>query len=184
MLRARVAAEFSGDPGSLIIDELGILEGECRIDLAVVCGQLHGYEIKSDSDTLDRLPAQLAAYNAVFDRITLVAGSRHAGRAFAMVPEWWGLVTAVSQGRRVVLRPERAAQVNEQIDPVAVASLLWRDEVVAVLKARCGGHGLSSHPRALLWKLLARLMPLEELRGVVRSALKARTDWRPEALRT
>ncbi|HUA60212.1 MAG TPA: sce7726 family protein [Verrucomicrobiae bacterium] len=182
-LRASVAAEFSHDPGSMIIDELGILEGECRIDLAVVGGQLHGYEIKSDADTLDRLPAQLAAYNAVFDRITLVAGSRHAGRAFAMVPEWWGLTAAVTQGRRVVLRPERAAQLNRQVDPVAVASLLWRDEVVAVLKTRCGGHGLASHPRALLWKLLARLMPVEELQGVVRTALRERKDWRPEAMR-
>jgi len=182
-LHETVAAEFSTDPGSIILDEFCVLDGECRIDLAIVNGQLHGYEIKSDADTLDRLPAQLAAYNAVFDRITIVAGSRHAEKAFGMVPHWWGLTTAVTEGRRVVLRRERATHVNEHIDPVAVAGLLWRDEVSTVLKQRCGGHGLSGHPRALLRKLLAALMPVDELRAVVRTALKQRKDWRPDAMR-
>ena len=183
-LRRCVRAEFSSDAGTLILDELAILDGDGRADLAVVNGQLHGYEIKSDADTLDRLPGQVAAYNAVFDRITLVAGTRHASKAFAMVPEWWGLVTAISQGRRVVLRRERAAGENALVSPLALADLLWRDEVMAVLKARCGGHGMSGHPRPLLRKLLASLMPLEELRAVVRSALRERKDWRPEAVRT
>jgi hypothetical protein len=182
-LRARVAADFSADAGSLIVDELCILDGDCRIDLAVVNGELHGYEIKSDADTLDRLHSQAAAYNAVFDRITLVAGSRHAGKAFAAVPQWWGLITAISERGRVVLRPERPAAANPQLDPVAIASLLWREEVAAVLKERCGGHGLSGHRRPLLRKLLAGLMPLEDLRAVVRSALQQRKDWRPDAMR-
>jgi hypothetical protein len=182
-LRASVAAEFTADTGSIIVDELCILDGDCRVDLAVVNGQLHGYEIKSDADTLDRLRAQVPAYSAVFDRVTLVAGSRHAGRAFGLVPEWWGLTIAVSEGGRVQLHPERAAGINGGIDPAAIASLLWRDEVMAVLKERCGGHGLSSHPRPLLRKLLARLMPLDELRDVVRAALKERKDWRPDAMR-
>lgn len=183
-LRGVVGAEFSADPGSIIIDELCILDGDCRIDLAVVNGLLHGYEIKSDADTLERLPAQSAAYNAVFDRITIVAGGRHAEKAFGIVPHWWGLVTATTDGDRIVLRSERPASDNEHIDPVAVASLLWRDEVIALLKERCGGRGLSGHPRWRLRKLLGALLPAEELKEAVRAALKRRGDWRPDALRT
>lgn len=39
-----------------IIEELGVHHGTARIDIAVVNGIMHGYEIKSDQDTLQRLP--------------------------------------------------------------------------------------------------------------------------------
>jgi hypothetical protein len=183
-LRAEIIEEFSADPGSIVLDELGILEGTCRIDLAVVNGQLHAYEIKSDADTLERLATQATAYNSVFDRITIAAGRRHADKVLASVPEWWGLMTAVSDGTNVTLLRERAACDNAQVDSVAVASLLWRDELVSVLKERCAGRGLSGLPRWRLRKLLAALLPITELKAVVRSTLKLRKDWRPDALRT
>jgi len=38
------------------------LFGASRIDRAVVNGSVHGYEIKSETDDLTRLPAQARAY--------------------------------------------------------------------------------------------------------------------------
>jgi hypothetical protein len=66
-LRARLSALFSHDPGTLIIEELGVMNGESRIDFAVVNGEFHGYEIKSEMDTLDRLPTQSRLYSMVFE---------------------------------------------------------------------------------------------------------------------
>ena len=37
---------------ALVVDELGLCQGRARIDLAVVNSSLHGYEIKSERDTL------------------------------------------------------------------------------------------------------------------------------------
>jgi len=51
-------------------DELGINHGGVRADIAVVNGVFHGYEIKSDLDTLYRLPRQAEAYSEVFDQMT------------------------------------------------------------------------------------------------------------------
>src|SRR5262245_4058494 len=82
------------DPYSRVVDELGIFEGACRVDVAVINGSLHGYEIKSSADTLERLPAQQSYYNQVFDRITLVADACHIEQAMQIVPPFWGLIVA------------------------------------------------------------------------------------------
>ena len=61
-----------------IINELGILHGEARIDLVVISdGVMHGYELKSDIDSLSRLPEQMRIYNTVFSKVTLVVGKKH-----------------------------------------------------------------------------------------------------------
>jgi hypothetical protein len=57
-----------------IIEELGVVHGKSRIDIAVINGLMHGYEIKSDKDTLQRLPEQMNMYNSVFNKVTLVVG--------------------------------------------------------------------------------------------------------------
>ena len=63
---------------SLIIDELGVLEGSFRVDMAVIHKEeLHGFEIKSASDNLKRLPSQQENYCKVFDRMTLVCDQKH-----------------------------------------------------------------------------------------------------------
>ena len=60
------------EPDTTVIYELGLCQGSARVDLAVIDGQLHGYEIKSERDSLRRLRAQADLYNKVFDRVTLV----------------------------------------------------------------------------------------------------------------
>jgi hypothetical protein len=61
---------------TLVVDELGILNGKSRADIAVINGYLVGFEIKSDEDSLTRLNDQVEAYNAVFDRSTLIVGPK------------------------------------------------------------------------------------------------------------
>src|SRR5258706_11027427 len=69
-----------------IVPELGLWHGAARIDIAVVNGILHGFEIKSDRDTLSRLDVQMPAYNSVFDKVTLVVGRTHLVQAFQTIP--------------------------------------------------------------------------------------------------
>jgi hypothetical protein len=70
-------AQHLGEPDTVIFEELGVQHGLSRIDLAVVNGELHGFEFKSDKDTLARLPEQAESYGRVFDRVTLVVGESH-----------------------------------------------------------------------------------------------------------
>ena len=62
MLRNRHLRQHIAREDVLIIDELGLAHAQSRIDLAVFNGHLHGYEIKSAGDTLERLPRQLSFY--------------------------------------------------------------------------------------------------------------------------
>ncbi len=79
-LHSRVLRDHHNDPNTLVLNELGLRHGACRVDVAVVNGSLHGYELKSDMDTLERLPAQVGLYGKVLDKATLVVGARHAAR--------------------------------------------------------------------------------------------------------
>src|SRR5689334_921725 len=74
-----------------IFDELGVQHGANRVDYAIVNGIMCGYEIKSDRDTLDRLPEQVKEFSEVFDELTLVVGKRHLYKAIHHIPEWWGV---------------------------------------------------------------------------------------------
>lgn len=93
-LRTCLVASQPGD--SFILDELGFCQGQVRVDLAVVNGILHGYEIKSDRDSLRRLERQAAIYSDVLDRVTLITGTRYVKSARRIVPTWWALTVAVS----------------------------------------------------------------------------------------
>src|SRR5258706_16387046 len=73
-----------------VIDELGLRHGRARIDIAVIGTSIHGFELKTDQDSLARLPGQRAIYEDVLDKITLVVAQRHAQRAMVLIPDWWG----------------------------------------------------------------------------------------------
>ncbi len=85
-LLCRLDRRHSDDPDTLIVHEMGLRHGAARVDVAVVNGSLHGYELKSDSDSLKRLARQARIYSSVLDRVTLVVGGRHAEVVTRMVP--------------------------------------------------------------------------------------------------
>nr|MBA2702680.1 sce7726 family protein [Blastocatellia bacterium] len=76
-VKTKVLERYAGDPETRILDELGLRHGAARIDIAVVNGILHGFELKSDMDSLKRLPHQVQIYSSVLDKVTLVVGRRH-----------------------------------------------------------------------------------------------------------
>src|SRR5262245_6458552 len=87
-----LASLHAGDPFTRIVEEMGVWSGSVRIDVAVINGELHGYELKSERDTLERLPAQAGLYSQVFDRVTLVTADRHLKIAKKTIPRWWGVI--------------------------------------------------------------------------------------------
>lgn len=119
-----------------IIEELGILNGEARIDVAVVNGLIHGYEIKSDVDTLNRLPGQMKYFNSVLDKVTIVVGKKHLTDAIKIIPEWWGISIAriIDADEGVTFVNIRDAEQNPNQDVLSLASLLWKDEALNILE--------------------------------------------------
>lgn len=181
-LKLRLATEHAGED-ALIVDELGLNEGEARVDLAVVNGALNGYEIKSDLDTLNRLPNQRDVYGEFFDTVTLVVAEKHLKSAKAQIPEWWGIIVATTSGEDVLLHSVRAPTPNEGVSASAVVKLLWRSESVAILESLGRLRGLRNKSRDHLWFAITANCPPDEVKRLVREQIKARGDWRSAARR-
>jgi hypothetical protein len=178
-LHAKLLKSHHTAPDTLVVDELGLSHAKVRIDIAVINGCVHGYEIKSSLDTLDRLPSQLAFYRRCLGRLTLVCASTHSKRALTLLPDWCGLVE-VEKGPRgaIHLTTTRRSRANPELDAVQLAHLLWRGEAADLL-AR---HGASPRelrsPRKKLYAMLADFMSPKELTAAIREFMQQRQAWR------
>lgn len=174
---ARLDSEHADDPETLIVQEMGVWSGSARIDVAVINGELCGYELKSDSDTLERLPAQAELYNKVFDRVCLVVGKRHISEARSIVPKWWGIVEASAKNGEIELRDKRSAKSNPKPDALLIARLLWKEEALSIMDSKGIAYGFRSKTADEISQKLASEIPLAELSAFVRAALKSRANW-------
>ena len=178
---ARLLSHARTCPNTLVIDELGLDHGSCRIDIAVINGHIRGLEIKAEADTLDRLPHQVAAYCEVVDKASLIVASRHLDAALAIIPEWWG-VLVVDRGMHsgVNFHRIRSERINRAVDPLILARLLWRPEAQAILREL----GISERdlraPREALYQRIVSELPLRRLARTVRETLKSRLVWRDQ----
>src|SRR3972149_7855732 len=133
---------------TLIIDELGLAHAKVRIDIAVINGSIHGFEIKSAADTLARLPKQLATYEECLEMLTIVCADKHVPEVRKLAPSWCGILK-VSQGPRgaIEFTTLRASKKNPNVRAYRLAHLLWRPEAVAVLTRLNASPQLLRRPR-------------------------------------
>lgn len=180
----KILRKYHADNNTLVIDELGLNHGESRADIAVVNGLMIGYEIKSDNDSLYRLEEQIKSYNAIFDELNIIVGSRHFKNIQKYLPKWWGIIIA-DKGPRHAVKFDlyRKSSRNKNIKPISIARLLWRNEVIQLLKHKQISPKLLRQPRAFLYETLASKITIDELRKSVREILKTRKNWRcPDSL--
>ncbi len=164
-----------------VLDEMGLLHGSCRADIAVINGQLIGFEIKSNHDSLRRLQLQITAYNAVFDQVTIIVGTRHRRAVSCTVPKWWGIIVGnEAKPDNVSFDIQRKPRANPCVNPVSVAQLLWKNEVVEILRNFDAPPSLLKSPRRLLYQVLAWHLSLDDLKRIVCNRLKNRKSWRDQ----
>lgn len=166
-------------PQTLVLDELGLMHGACRADIAIVNGRLIGIEIKSEKDSLSRLKKQIIAYDAVFDNIAIIVSERHRQAVTRCVPKHWGIVLT-KKGKRGAIHfsVQRKSRTNRFVDPMSVAQLLWKNEAIETLQKLGAPLHLLKSRRAKLYRYLSKHLPLEKLKSAVRTYLKNRANWR------
>ena len=180
LLRAHISNELANYPHRFrVIEELGVNHGNARIDIAVINGVMHGYEIKSDLDTFYRLSAQITAYNAIFDEMTIVVGLSHLLAAIEIVPDWWGVMVArkLPDGK-LKLNTIRSSEKNAGQDLVAVSRLLWRDEALSFLEDVNAAAGVRAKSRGEIYSRLVNSVDGDLLKERVRNVLCERSSWR------
>lgn len=178
ILRSQLSKKHASKSRTVFIEELGLCRGQVRVDLSVVNGLLHGYEIKSDRDSLRRLSGQVELYGKVFDRATLVVGERHLAEALDKVPKWWGVLVARRSAKGLQLKTMRSPRSNPKKDPRALVELLWLDDALAMLEERDAARGYRGKARWIVWDRVCELCSLDEIAKAVRTQLKARAKKR------
>ena len=170
-------------PDTIVVDELGLSHAKARVDVAVINGCLHGYEIKSSLDTLSRLPRQLNLYGQCLEKLTLVCAPRHIEQVQEIVPAWCGIIRA-DKGKRGAIRftTIRRPGSNTQVDPVQLAHLLWRPEAIRLL-SRFEARSIDlNKSRKVLYEALAARMTVPQLTVAIREFMLSRRTWRgPQA---
>jgi len=173
-LRMRLRSGPAFDDDTAIIEELGICRGQVRIDLAVVNGTIHGYEIKSERDSLRRLAAQAAVYSRVLDHVTVVVAARHVAHALTIIPSWWGVLRFESAAGSLRFVCMRRGRMNPGLDSRALVELLWLDDSIALLEKHNSARGVKGKPRRVVWDRVCGTVAVDEIASAVRARLKAR----------
>lgn len=177
-LLRELAQLHADESDTLIVQEMGVWSGTARVDIAVINGELSGFELKSDRDTLTRLPKQAEIYSRVFDRMTLVVGNKLADRAVSLIPTWWGVVRASVDDRGSIhLQNMRDGARNVSYDPYLVAQLLWKIEALKLLDQHGLINGWRTRPIRDIHERLAKELSFDVLSCHVRSILKSRDNW-------
>ena len=180
-LKYSLEKQYSNIANTLIIDELGVGLGQARIDVAVVNGNLHGYELKSDKDSLYRLENQASAYNKVFDKITLISVKKHVFEALKKIPEWWGIKIAESGSRGTIkFHSIRRPKKNIEAESISILELLWKDEAISFLDEIDTMNNFKGKTKKEIYMRIADKASINVIREKVRNVLRSRLDWRSD----
>ena len=182
-LHATVLQPHHNCPDTIILNELGLANASARIDVAVLNGCLHGYEIKSAVDTMRRLPRQIGLYAECLEKLTIVCAPRHLEAVDKIVPPWCGIVEAEKSDQdEINFVTRRASQRNENIQGHRLAHLLWRQEAVDILTSQNLPAKALRQPRKQLYLEIAERFTVAEITAYIKSAMAARQAWRdPQA---
>ena len=177
-----LSAETSSDGELNCVEELGICGGESRVDFAVLSSSIHGYEIKSESDSLTRLHKQIDYYCRALAFVTAVVAEKHCNPLLESIPDWWGVLLVNETSERIEVVRARIPKRNPSLDPYAVAQFLWRDEALELLSVQGLDSGVRAKPRKFLWEKLCKSIEIDELVSVVSEKLQQRREWRLQKL--
>ena len=177
LLRETQLSHYIGDAQCKVVDELSLPVAGARIDMAVINGSLHGYEIKSASDTLQRLPSQIEAYSKVFDYLSVVTEGKYYLKLKKTIPTWVGLIVCDDKNGVRTVKEVRKPKRNKNIKGFFIAKLLWKEELIECLLE----HQIPFKKKDRTWilcEILESNLDIETLSMSVRDKLKSRIDWK------
>lgn len=147
--------------------------GDVRADLAIFDDTSSVYEIKTEFDSLVRLPRQLEGYSRLFDRVYVVTSPVMCGSILAATPAHVGVLNLGPTGELVQLRP--AASNLDRVDTRVICRAMRELEVLDICRRLTGQPlDMSNGVRVqACWEIFSTLSPLEAHREMV-NAIRVR----------
>lgn len=172
-----------------IIEEKQIAKSRADVML-VLEEKLIGVEIKSDADTYARLARQVKDYNKFFDYNYVVVGSSHSKHIEEHVPEYWGIIEAISKEESVEFNVLREPEINKRAQRTykmkRKLSILWRPELSHIqeingmpkYKQRSKDFVITKIMEKVPWDLLHRQISEELFQRNYNTISEAIKEWR------
>ncbi len=115
-----------------LITELRV--GRSVADAVLVNGSSTCFEIKTEYDSLNRLPEQISSYRKLFDKIVVIAAESHVQNLLEQVPDDIGLSLLTKNGALKVIR-KPTDHSSERIDTTVLTSTLRLKELEKLTKS-------------------------------------------------
>lgn len=172
-----------------IIEEKQIAKSRADVML-VLEEKFIGVEIKSDADTYARLARQVKDYNKFFDYNYVVVGSSHSKHIEEHVPEYWGIIEAISKEESVEFNVLREPEINKRAQRTykmkRKLSILWRPELSHIqeingmpkYKQRSNDFVITKIMEKVPWDLLHRQISEELFQRDYNTISETIKEWR------
>lgn len=148
--------------------------GRSKADIVVFNGTSTCYEIKSDRDSLTRLPGQLCDFRKTFGKTNVVVSANHVQPVLDLAPPDVGVIELTS--RNTLKTRREAIEDLSYLDPARLLGMLRVSEASALLTA--SGRVLREVPNTQLRTYLLRefhsMDPVDLHRRVVGTIKKSR----------
>ena len=157
------------------LEEVHVCNGNAIADVVAVYKTMHCYEIKGETDSINRIVRQSEYYDQAFCLISLVTTKNHLDRALTIAPEHWGVVVAnTSQAGDVRFRHIRGAAKNPHYKPRIALLTLWRSELINFPQAN--NLNMEKMNRQKIAEIIASSAPMSAINERLGSVLVTRKD--------
>jgi hypothetical protein len=163
------------NPPHAILEEVHVCNGNAIADVVAVYKAMHCYEIKGETDSINRILRQSQYYDQAFPLISLVTTANHLRRAEIIVPKHWGIVLANSSpSASVTFKYVRGAARNPSYLPEIALLSLWRSELIKF--PNLSNASLEKMNRQKIAALIASNVPAGVINQLAGQALAARNS--------
>lgn len=163
------------NPPRVTLEEVHVCNGNAIADVVAVYKAMHCYEIKGETDSINRIVRQSQFYDQAFPLISLVTTANHLRRAEIIVPKHWGIVLVNSSpSASVTLKHVRGAARNPSYLPEIALLSLWRSELIKF--PNLSNASLEKMNRQKIAALIASSVPTSVISELVGQALTARNS--------
>lgn len=110
--------------------------GANKADCVILNGISTCYEIKTEFDTLNRLPEQLSSYTKIFDKVIVISANKHLDKICALLPKNVGLLELTERG--AIKEIIKANMLSTPIEPKIMLQSLRAQEYKYIVEVFFG----------------------------------------------
>lgn len=154
-----------------IIEELRVHNGNAIADIVALYNEAHCYEIKGETDKIERILSQGSFYNSSFMKITLVTTENHLDKALKISPKYWGILVTSIYNEKIIFKHVRGAKCNPEFNKSMAVLTLWKSEMLNFFDDK---NIYKYKPRGFLAQLISKNQKKTELSKKISTVLLER----------